>query len=403
MKMPEMKLNFRTLFWGGATGLLAILLAFAFWPQPVLIDMATVNQDTLRVSVRDEGRSRIRETYLVSAPLSGRVLRVGNRVGEHVKAGDVIASMLPADPGFLDERMRREAEAVARSAGEALTFARAELARAQAQLAHARTELQRTETLFARKTVAQRELDRARLQLRTDEAGVNTAQAAVGMREAELEAAKVRLIPPGERGPGGGVVELRAPISGRILRVLQQSESVVAPGVQILEIGDPGDLEVVVELLSSDAVQVKEGADARINAWGGGLSLRGRVRLVEPSGFLKISALGVEEQRVNVIIDFLDARDKWSSLGHGYRVEADITIWEEQDIIQAPVSALFRERGAWAVFKIVNGRARLTTVEIGLNDGHTAHILSGLNPGDRIIVYPGQMVSDGVRVRRRES
>ncbi len=398
-----MKVSFRTIFWIGAALVLAGVLAVTFRPQPALVDLTTVTRGSLTVSVRDEGRTRVRDTYVVSAPLGGRVLRVGNRIGEQVEAGDVVASILPSEPGFLDERARREAEANAKMAEQALAFARAERDRADAAVAHAQLELKRDEALRAEDAVAQSEFERRRLDLRTATAELNSARARVGMREAELRAAKIRLMEPGRPGSANaGMVELKAPVSGRILRVLQQSESPVTLGTPILEIGDVGDLEVVAELLSSDAVQVRLGAEARIDAWGSGTPLRGRVRLIEPSGFAKVSALGVEEQRVNVILDVLETKEEWPALGDGYRVEVAITVWEGEDVVQAPVGALFRQGGAWAVFREDNGRARLTSVEVGRHDGRRAHILAGLEPGQQVILYPGRSIVDGTRIRQRD-
>lgn len=400
--------SFRIVFWAGAAAVLAVLLAVAFRPQPVLVDLGHVSQGPMTDSVRDEGRTRVRETYVVSAPLAGRILRVGNRTGDRVAAGEVVAVMLPSDPGFLDERSRLEAEANLRSAEEALSLARAEVERSEAALAHARAELDRAEALSRRGAVTQSELDRRRLNLRTATAELRSARASVGVREAELEAARVRLMEPTSHDPAQpeasrtGPVELKTPVSGSILRVMQQSEGVVAPGAPILEIGDTGDLEIVAELLSGDAVRVREGAEVRIDAWGGEFPLRGRVRLVEPAGFRKVSALGVEEQRVNVLIDFLDPREEWAAIGDGYRVEAAITVWTSDDVVQAPVGAVFRDGDAWAVFRVDDGRARLTRIDAGRNDGRSVQILSGLEPGQRVILYPGPAVSDGVRVRARE-
>lgn len=402
MAVKRAKLNFRTVFWGAAGLVVILLLAYAFWPRPVLADMAQIEQGALTVAVRDEGRTRVREVYTVSAPLAGRLLRVGNRAGETVGAGELVASILPGDPVLLDARTRREAEAMVEAARSALLFARAEADRAEAQAVHARAEADRAERLFARDAISQSGLDRARLERRSATAALATAQAGIALREAELQAARVRLMDPDANG-AGAVVEIRAPVSGRVLRVMQQSESVVAPGAPILEIGDPRDLEVIAEFLSGDAVRISEGADARIDAWGGGPPLRGRVRLVEPFGFLKISALGVEEQRVNVIIDLLDPPEDWAALGHGYRVEAAATVWEGEDVVKAPVGALFRERGGWAVFVVENGRARLRPVEAGRNDGIMAQIVSGLERGDSVILHPGRALSDGTRVRRRDA
>jgi HlyD family secretion protein len=327
-------------------------------------------------------------------------LRVGNRAGEAVRADQVVAVIEPSDPTLLDERTRRETQAAARSAEAALALAREEQKRLDAQLAHARREADRIEQLAASGFAARSALDRARLNLASAQAGANAARANVGVRAAELEAARARLITPDQVGSGGRSVEIRAPAAGRVLRVMQESESVVSAGAPILEIGDPGGLEVVAEFLSGDAVHVRPGADAVIDAWGGP-ALPGRVRLVEPFGFLKISALGVEEQRVNVVIDILEPPPAGVVLGHGYRVEAAVTTWRGGNVLRAPVGALFRRDGAWAVFEVGNGRARLRRVEVGRNNGELVEIRSGLSEGDTVVLHPDRDLSDGDRVRRR--
>lgn len=401
MTVRRFKLNFRTLFWAAVALALAALLFLAFRPRPVMVDLGEVARGPMTVTVRDEARTRARDVYVVSAPVSGRLLRIGNRAGERVVAGTVIAIIQPAPAAFIDERSRREVQAGVRSAEAALALARAELEGAEARLAHARLEVARAETLFAASVVSQSALDRARLEVRTAEAAVDNARAGAGVRQAALEAARVRLAEPSAEGSGGRTVAIRAPVSGRVLRVLQESETVVAQGAPVIEIGDPGNLEVVAELLSSDASRIREGASAVIDAWGGGSALRGRVRKVEPYGFLKISALGVEEQRVNVIIDPVDPPAAWGAVGHGYRVEVAVTVWSANTVVRTPVASLFRRGGRWAVFKVEHGRARLQPVEIGQDNGDMAEVRSGLKPGDRVVLHPSQSVSDGARVRER--
>lgn len=401
MRLPRLKLSFRTLFWAAAAAVLIAVLVFAFQPRAAAVDLGPVTRGPMTVAVRDEGRTRAPDLYVVSAPVSGRLLRVGNRAGQPVQAGSVIAVLRPAPPTLVDERTRREIEATVRAAQAALTLSRAELDRAQAQLAHARIEADRTETLFAADVASRAAVDRARLGLRTAEAAVDNARAGVGVRQADLQAARVRLIEPPEAAPAGRTVEIRAPAAGRILRVLQESESVVAQGAPIMEIGDPRSLEVVAEFLSSDAARISAGAPALIDAWGGERTLRGRVRQVEPYGFLKVSALGIEEQRVNVIIDLVDPPAAWAAVGHGYRVEAAVTVWSAPAVVQAPVAALFRRNGRWAVFRVEDGRARLRAVTVGRNNGETAEIRAGLRAGDQLVLHPGPSIVDGGRIRAR--
>lgn len=396
----RLRWSFRAVFWAVAVLVVLALLALAFRPHPVTVELARASRGDLTVQVRDEGRTRVREAFVVSAPLAGRLLRVGNRAGETVTAGQVVATIEPSDPTLLDERTRREMQAAARSAEAALALAREEQKRLDAQLAHARRESDRIEQLAATGFASRSALDRARLDLASAVADSNAARASVGVRTAELEVARTRLITPDQIGSGGRSVEIRAPASGRVLRVMQESESVVNGGAPILEIGDPGGLEVVAEFLSSDAVQVRPGADALIDAWGGP-ALRGRVRQVEPFGFLKISALGVEEQRVNVVIDLLAPPPTGAGLGHGYRVEAAVTTWRGRNVLRVPVGALFRREGEWAVFRVEDGRARLRRVEAGHNNGEFVEIGSGLSEGDVVVLHPDRALSDGDRVRRR--
>jgi HlyD family secretion protein len=403
VKTNRFNLKFRTLFWVAAALALAVLLVFAFRPRPVMVDIGEVTRGPLTVAVRDEARTRARDVYVVSAPVSGRLLRVGNRAGERVEAGTVIAVIQPAPATFVDERSRQEIQAGVRSAEAALALARAELEGVEARLAYARIEADRTETLFAADVASRSALDRARLDVRTAAAAVGNARAGVAVRQAALEAARVRLIEPAAAASGRRTVTIRAPVAGRVLRVLQESESVVAQGAPVMEIGDPGDLEVVAELLSSDATRISAGAPAVIDAWGEGPALQGRVRQVEPYGFLKVSALGVEEQRVNVIIDPVDPPAAWAAVGHGYRVEAAVTVWRAEAVLRTPVAALFRHQGQWAVFKVEGNRAHLQRVEIGHNNGELAEVRAGLKPGERVVVHPGQSIADGVSVRVRSS
>lgn len=402
MKISRFDIRFRTLFWVAAALALATLLVLAFRPRPVPADIGEITRGPLTVAVRDEARTRARNVYVVSAPVSGRLLRVGNRAGERVVAGAVIAIIQPAPATFVDERSRGEIQAGVRSAEAALALARAELEGAEARLAHARLEAGRTETLFATSVVSQSALDRARLEVRTAAAAVGNAHAGVGVRQAGLEAARVRLNEPAA-GSSTRSVTIRAPVGGRVLRVLQESESVIGQGAPVMEIGDPGDLEVVAELLSSDAARISAGAAAVIDAWGDGPAVRGRVRQVEPYGFLKVSALGVEEQRVNVIIDPVAPPAAWAAVGHGYRVEAAVTVWRAEAVLRTPVSALFRHQGQWAVFKVQGNRAHLQRVGIGHNNGELAEVRAGLKPGERVVLHPGQSIADGVAVRIRTS
>jgi len=392
---------------GAAAAVLLAALVYAFLPRPVPVDMATVSRGPLEVSVRDDGYTRVREVYTVSAPISGRVLRFAGDVGDTVEAGEtVLVNILPSDPTMLDVRTRTELESAVRAAEANLSLAQAEVDSSQAAVEYARTEYQRTEELTQRGAVSQAALDRARLQLRTQQAALAQAQAALDVRGHELETARAALIGPGDDAsaddPGSGCcVAVRAPVSGRILQIFQQSESVVPAGTPLVELGDPHDLEIVVDLLSTDAVQVNDGDDVVIERWGGEGTLNGVVDRVEPYGFTKVSSLGIEEQRVNVIIRLTDPPDVWERLGHGYRIEARVILWRGDNVLQVPLSALFTYGDGRAVFVVRGGRARLVPVEIGHRNPESVEITSGLEEGDRVIVHPSDQVKANVLVTER--
>jgi HlyD family secretion protein len=399
-----LNIRFRTAFWAAAFGLVALLLVLAFRPRPVPVDAAQVIRGPMQVSVRDEGRTRVRNEYVVSAPVGGRLLRIALKPGAEVRAGATVARILPGAPAFLDSRALAEAQAGVRAAEAAVSASQTDLVRAAEQESFSRSEMERIESLRSRNLTSAEDFDRARLALRIAQSAVAAAQENIRIREADLEAAIVRLTQPGASSDNDATVEVISPVSGSVLQVAQESESIIAAGEQVMTLGDPDDLEIVVEMLSTDAVQVSEGAEAYIENWGRkGEPLKGRVRLVEPCGFLKISALGVEEQRVNVIVDFAGPPSEWSMLGHGYRVEVAVVTWQSGGVVQVPVAALFRSNGQWAVFRIVKERAVLTRVDVGRDNGRNAEILTGLESGETVVLYPGEQVQDGLRLRRRDA
>jgi HlyD family secretion protein len=417
MRAPLRRALFMTLLAAALIG----GLVFAFWPQPHAVDLAVVERGPLRVTVDGEGQTRVRDVYVLSAPLAGRITRIDLRPGDPVEARQtVVTSLEEMDPAFLDQRTRARLEADLQAADAAYALARAELERAQAELDFARSERRRAEALRPQEAITERALDQARLNVRIHEARVATAQATLRMRHFELESARAALIQPGEgipaledltdgaAGLGGPVLgaercclPIRSPVSGRVLRVLRESEAVVPAGEPLIEIGDPTDLEIVVDLPSSDAVRIREGAVVVIDAWGGEEPLAGRVRRVEPFGFTKISALGIEEQRVNVIIDLLDSPEARLALGHGYRVLARVVVYAADDVLRVPSGALFREGRDWATFVHEEGRARLRRVEIGPSDGRMAEVRSGLAEGEEVVLHPSDQIADGVRITRR--
>lgn len=389
-------------------GLIAGLLAFfiyAFMPEPVPVDITEVSRGPMQVAVSDEGYTRVHDVYTVSAPVTGYLLRIESEVGDQVTANETpLVELLPTHPQFLDERSRNQAEAAIRSAQAALKLANAERRDAEAQLAFAQSDAKRARVLAQKGHISKVELERTELALDSAKAALDTAHAAERVAEGELETAKAALIAPGHGLPQANKkdeVTVTAPVSGRVLQLLQESERVVTAGTPLLEIGNPGQLEIVVDLLSRDAVKVNPKAPVEITAWGGDNPLNGRVRLVEPFGFTKISALGIEEQRVNVIIDFTDPPAVWSRLGHGYRVDAAIETWRSDDVVQVPTGALFRHQKAWAVFRVIGDRAVRADVVVGHNNGRVAEILDGLKPGDRVVLHPSERISDGVKIEER--
>ena len=393
----------------GAGALIVLaLIAVALRPAPVAVDLAAVARGSLLVTIDDEGETRVRDVYVVSAPVAGRVLRIEQEVGDAVEAGQtILARIQPSDPSFLDVRSQSEAEARVRAAQAELALHEADVQRAIAERDFADVELERTRELIKGGNVSEAALDRKQMSFNTAAAQVKTADAAVAVARSELERARASLIAPSSRDGEGVdprccIVNVRAPVSGRVLKLIQESETVVGAGQGLVEVGDPADLEIVVDLLSTDAVRVREGAAVAVTDWGGGRTLKGRVRRVEPFGFTKISALGVEEQRVNVIIDFTEPREAWASLGHGYRVEVRIEEWRGDQVLKVPTSALFRQRNDWAVFVADSGdRARLKTVQVGRANGREAQIVAGLEPGERVVLHPGETIDDGVRLTER--
>jgi HlyD family secretion protein len=395
----------RLLFWGAIGAVIIAALAYAFRPRPVTVDLAEVQRGPLIVSVEDEGLTRVHDVYVVSAPVTGRMRRIGLHAGDHVNARrTVVAEIEPLDPAFLDQRGEAQARADVSAAESAGKLARAEVEMAQAEFEFARREYERARDLIRQGTIAQRALDDAERTFRTRQASLLTAQAALDRSAYELERARAQLLSPAQPRRDDGrcaCIALRAPVDGEVLRVLQQSEAVVAASTPLVEIGNPRDLEIAVDLLSADAVRVQPGQRVIIEGWGGDAPLAGRVRLVEPFGFTKVSALGIEEQRVNVIIDLTSPREQWARLAHGYQVDARIVLAEHEAMLKVALTALFRDGAQWAVFVEEQGRARLRHVTLGPRNGMEAGIDAGLAAGERVVLHPSDRVADGVRIARR--
>jgi HlyD family secretion protein len=373
------------------------LLTLALWPSAVPVDVGTVASGPLVVTVDEEGTTRVRDRFVISAPLTGRVLRIELEPGDRVKRGDVVARVRAEASPLLDARTRAEAEAAVESARAALGRAQAEAERARAALAQAERELTRTRELATSGLTTSQAVEAREAEARGAQEALNAAIFAVRAASSELTRAQARLAPSAP-DTEGRVVAVTAPSDGVILKRLRESESVVPAGDPLLEVGDPRRLEIVADLLSTDAVRVKPGSRAMIEQWGGDKVLDAKVRRIEPAGFTKISALGVEEQRVNVILDFVNPAEAWAALGDAYRVEVRIVIWEAATATKVPTSALFREGEAWAVYVLDGERARRRIIELGHQTAQEAEVISGLHPGDRLIVHPPDTLADDVRV-----
>lgn len=395
----------RIVLWSGLGLLLAGGLVFAFRPQPALVDLVEVGRGSLVVTIDEEGETRVRDVFQLSAPISGRARRIESEAGDWVEAGQtVVVEIEPADPDLLDVRSEKEASAAVNSAEASMRLAAAELEAAEAELHFAEHQLDRATHLREVGTLSERDFDEAERVHRTSRAAVSTARAALQASSFELDRARARLVSPLDAAANPGecaCIPVHSPVTGRVLRVLHESAGVVRAGEPLLEVGDPSDLEIVTDLLSADAVKVEPGQRVLIEEWGGEDGLEGRVRRVEPYGFTKVSALGIEEQRVNVVIDIVSPPESWQRLGHGYRVEARIVLLEREDVVKAPLTALFRNGDSWSVFVEEGGRARRRPVQRGRVSGLEAEIVSGLEPGERIVLYPSDRVTDGARIAPR--
>jgi HlyD family secretion protein len=396
--------NRRVLIWSLAVAIVAAGLIFSFWPRAIQVDAAAVSYGPMRVEVSDEGRTRVREIYRVSAPVAGRLLRIEKHAGDDVVGGKtIVADLLPASPNFLDARSRTQAEAAVKSAEEAAKLAAAELDGARTQLSFARTDLERANKLIKSGIISRADFERAQLAQDAAMTREATASATLKAREYDLQNARALLIGPASLSQAPGAarpsIKLLAPASGKILRVLHEDEAVVPAGESLLEVGDPNQLEILVALISEDAVKVHAGDPARITDWGGTGELAARVRRVEPSGFTKISALGVEEQRVNVLLDFTGPMRTRAPVADGYRVIANIVIWQRPRVLRLPAASMFRQGSGWAVFVIRGGRARLVPVVVGAVSDDFAELLKGVRAGENVVLHPSDQIHDGTSVR----
>ncbi|MBL6428822.1 MAG: HlyD family efflux transporter periplasmic adaptor subunit [Maritimibacter sp.] len=373
-------------------------------PEIVPVDMAEVTAGPMEVTVNADGTTRVRDVFEVAAPVSGTVGRSPVKVGDTVIKGEtVIARIEPGEPAFLDERARKQAEAAVAQAEAALALAKTQITVAEADLNNAQRQLNRAFDLHERGTTSDAALETAETAVDIASAQLDSAHATADMRMSEVAAARAVLTQPGERTldeEEACCVDIRAPVSGKVLSVTSTSARPVTAGTTLLTIGPTDDLEIVVELLSTDAVRLAAGAPAHIERWGGDTALDAVVREIEPAAFTKVSALGIEEQRVRVVLDFAEGVEV-PPLGHNFRVYARIVEWSAEDALRLPISALFRDEADWAVFVVRDGTAHLTPIDIGQRNSDEAEVLSGLEAGDRVITHPSDRVTQGTLVEAR--
>jgi len=390
--------------WILAIGLLVFaMLVWGCWPRPVLVEIVTVQRAPLTVTIEEEGRTRVIDRFIISAPVDGVACRVKLDVGDAVEKDQVLLNISPLASRVLDPRSRAEAEARVAAARSALELARHNTEAAKASATFYRSEIKRLLPLAEKGVISKGALDKAQMDRLTADAALRSANHGVEVAKYQLEAAETALKYSAGTDTGDPAVRVpvRSPVTGRILQMPHECEGPVTTGQELLVVGDPSQLEVVVDLLSADAVKVKPGMKVLFERWGGEQPLQGVVRVVEPFGFTKISALGVEEQRVNVIADFTSVKELWQRLGDGYRVEAQFVVWQGDKVLQVPASSLFRVNDGWALFVVEHHRARLREVKVGQRNGLIAQILGGVKEGEVVVNHPSDEVENGVRITER--
>lgn len=398
----------RRLFYPTLALLLLGALAWALWPRPIAVDLALIGRQTIEAQITEEGKAQIREVFTVSAPIAGRMARLSLHAGDQVIAGETkVAEIHPAAPALLDARTRGVAEAALKAADAGVELAEAEVTKAAAELAFRRSEAERAEALRARDVISTRALDVAKLDLAAAEAALVSAKANLAVRGRERDSAQAALIEDDALATGGTpapagdcCLVLRAPASGQVLRVLTESEQVVQPGQPLLEIGDPAAMEVEADLLSEEAVGLKPGTPALIEGWGGP-ALRARLERIEPAAVTRISALGIEEQRVSALLQLEEPPEAWAGLGDGFRVRVRLTQARAEGVLAVPQGALFRQGAGWAVFVDAGGRAARRAVTLGLEGGGFAEVVEGLAEGEAVILHPSDQIEDGTPIAPR--
>ena len=393
----------RTLMVIGVVLIVVAATIYGFLPKTVEVDLVVVSRGPLQVTIEEEGRTRLKERFVVSAPTAGYMRRIDAKVGDLVRKGAAVVALEPLRSQPLDPRSRAEAEATVSAAQSGLNAAIEKERAAATDADYLEKRLERIANLYSKRYVAQDQLDQTAAEAKKARAVQSSAKAAVDVSRSELERAKTVLqnFPPGEKTEKANTIHVSSPVSGAVIKIYRESEGAVNVGEPLLEIGDSNKLEVRIELLSSDAVKIKKGGAVLFKRWGGEGTLTGVVRLVEPAGFTKVSSLGVEEQRVLVIADLTSPPDTWRLLGDGYRLEAHFVVWEGKDILQIPASVLFRSGKEWAVFVEDHGQARQRILQVGQRNGLTAEIISGLQEKERVVSHPDDSIKNGTPIRPR--
>jgi len=378
------------------------LLIYGFLPKTQDVDIAVVKRGALQITIEEEGRTRLKDRFTISAPTAGYLRRIAAKVGDIIQKGQVVAVLEPLPSQALDPRSRATAQAAVSSAEAALKAAMERERVAKTDAAYLEQKRERLKALYDKGSIAKDQFDQISSEAQKAGALQLSVTAEVNLARSELERANITLRNFSAVRERGNTVEVKSPVSGAVFRIYRESEGAVNVGEPLMDLGNSRDLEVRVEVLSSDAVKIQKGTDVLFKRWGKDEPLKGKVRLVEPAGFTKISSLGVEEQRVLVIVDITSPPEQWSMLGDGFRMEAHFVIWEGQNILQIPASALFRSGEKWSVFVVERGKARKRLVEIGRRNGLAAEILSGLKENDRVLAYPDDSISEGTKIRQRE-
>jgi HlyD family secretion protein len=380
------------------------LLIYGFLPKTQKVDIGVVKRGPLQVTIEEEGRTRLKERFTISAPTAGYMRRVNAKVGDPVKRGQIVAVLEPLHSQALDPRSQATAEASVNSAEASLNATMEKERVTTADAGYIEQRLERLKALYAKGSISKDQYDQIDSEAKKVRALQLSAAAEVNVARSELERAKINLrnFSAVKRGGKYDAVYVTAPLSGTVFRVYHESEGAVNVGEPLMDIGDAANLEVRVEILSSDAVKIKKGTPVLFKRWGRDEPLAGIVRLVEPAGFTKISSLGVEEQRVLVLVDITSPPERWQVLGDGYRLEAHFIIWEGENILQIPASALFRLGKDWAVFVEEKGKARKRVVEVGQRNGLAAQIISGLKENEKVLAYPDDSISDGTKIKARK-